>query len=79
MFYFFGGGGGGGVLGRPRAGSENDILLPMIMTRDRPKFWNGSAWRSKVIIRKPNPECLIIETNLVEKEKKETRKKPERL
>ena len=54
-----GGGGGWGCLGRPtpppggRAGSENDTLLPMTMTRDRPKFWNGSAWRSKVFIRKP--------------------------
>ena len=52
-------GGFWGCLGRPtpppggRAGSENDTLLPMNMTRDRPKFWNGPAWRSKVIIRKP--------------------------
>ena len=30
----------------------SDTLLPMTMTRDRPKFWN-LAWRSKVIIRKP--------------------------
>ena len=36
-----------------RAGSENDTLLPMTMTRDRPKFWNGPAWQSNVIIRKP--------------------------
>ena len=36
-----------------RAGSENDTLLPMTMTCDRLKFWNGLAWRSKVIIRKP--------------------------
>ena len=50
----------GGILGclvRPtpppggHAGSENDTLLHM--TRDRTKFWNGPAWRSKVIIRKP--------------------------
>ena len=46
-----------GCLRRPtpppggREGSENDTLLPM--TRDRPKFWNGSTWQSKVIIRKP--------------------------
>ena len=35
-----------GYLGRPtpppggRAGSENDTLFPLTMTRDRPKFWN---------------------------------------
>ena len=55
-------GGGGeilGCLGRPtppsggRAGSENDTLLPMIMTCDRLKFWSGPAWRSNIIIRKP--------------------------
>ena len=52
-------GGGLGCLGRPtpppegHAGSENDTLLPMTMTCDRLKFWNGPAWRSKVIIRKP--------------------------
>ena len=34
-------------------GSENDTLLPMTMTCDRLKLWNGPAWRSKVIIRKP--------------------------
>ena len=34
-------------------GSENDTLLRMTITRDRLKFWNGPAWRSKVIIRKP--------------------------
>ena len=53
--FFFGGGGGGfwGVWGAPRAGSENDTLLPMTMTCDRLKFWSGPAWRSKVIIRKP--------------------------
>ena len=50
----------GGILGRPtpphggRAGSENDTLLPITMTCDRLKFWNGPAWRSKVIIRKPS-------------------------
>ena len=42
---FFWGAGG-------RAGSENDTLLPMTMTCDRLKFWNGPAWRSKIIIRK---------------------------
>ena len=48
-----------GCLGRPtpppggRAGSENDTLLPMTMTCDWLKFWNGPAWRSKIIIRKP--------------------------
>ena len=56
--------GGGGVFGAPhvptqgslgRAGSENDTLLPLTMTRNRSKFWNGPAWRSKVIIRKPCP------------------------
>ena len=36
-----------------RAGSENDTLLPMTMTCDRLKFWNGPAWRSKIIIQKP--------------------------
>ena len=52
-------GGCWGCLGRPtpppggRAGLENDTFLPMTMTRDWLKFWNGSAWRSKVIIRKP--------------------------
>ena len=41
-----------GVLGAPhaptrgsRAGSENDTLLPMTMTRDRTKFWSGPPWR----------------------------------
>ena len=38
---------------RGSCGSENDTLLPMTMTRDRQKFWNGPSWRSKVIIRKP--------------------------
>ena len=52
---FFLGGGCWGVWGAPRAGSENDALIPMTMTRDRPKFWNGRPWRSKVIIRKPWP------------------------
>ena len=55
------GGGGGfwGVWGTTRPhlwvarGSKNDTLLPMTMTRDRPKFWNSPACRSKVIIRKP--------------------------
>ena len=42
---------GGGFWGR--AGSENDTLLPMTMTRARLTFWNGPACRSKVIIRKP--------------------------
>ena len=48
-----------GYLGRPtpppggRAGSENDTLLPLTMTCDRQKFWNGPHWQSKVIIRKP--------------------------
>ena len=46
--------GGGEILGclvRPtppsggRAGSENDTLLPMTMTCDRLKFWNGPAWQ----------------------------------
>ena len=51
--------GGGEILGRPtppaggRAGSENDTLLPMTMTRDRQTFWNGLPWRSQVIVRKP--------------------------
>ena len=55
----FGGGGILGCLGHPtpqpggRAGSENDTLLPMTMTCDRLKFWNGPTWRSKIIIRKP--------------------------
>ena len=53
------GGGDFGVFGAPtpppggRTGSENDTLLPMTMTRDRQKFWNGPPWQSKVIIRKP--------------------------
>ena len=46
--------GGGVCLGRPktppggRAGSENDTLIHMTMTRDRPKFWYGLAWQSKL-------------------------------
>ena len=56
---FVWGGGILGCLGRPtpppggRAGSESDTLLPMTMTCDRLKFWNGPSWRSKIIIRKP--------------------------
>ena len=57
FFQILGGGGGGlGCLGRPtppprgRAGSENDTLLPMTMTRAWLKFWSGPDWRSKVII-----------------------------
>ena len=45
-----------GVFGAPHAptrGSENDTLIPMTMTCDRLKFWNGLAWWSKIIIRKP--------------------------
>ena len=55
----FGGGGDFGVFGVPHAptrghaGSENDTLLPMTMTCDRLKFWNGPDWRSKIITRKP--------------------------
>ena len=42
-------GGGGGFWGV----WANDTLLHLTMTRDRPKFWNGPPWRSKVIVRKP--------------------------
>ena len=47
-------GGFWGVWGAPpgsRAGSEHNTLLLLTMTRDRPKFWNGPPWWSKVIIR----------------------------
>ena len=52
---FKGGGEILGCLGRPtpppggRAGSENDTLLPMTMTRDRPKFWNVKSYHPETL------------------------------
>ena len=58
-FFFWG---GGWILGCPtpppggRAGSENDTLLPMTMTCDRLKFWNGPA-----SVKNYHPETLAAE------------------
>ena len=64
QIFLFLGGGILGCLGRPtpapggRAGSENDTLLPMTMTRDRPKFWNGP---SALAVKSYHPETLAAE------------------
>ena len=47
IFYFF--------LGTPppggRAGSEKDTLLPLTMTRDQQKFWNGPpSYRPETLV-----------------------------